>query len=41
MEPMLKLAAGQFSLLWLDPAATLMAMANTASVALQVDIFET
>lgn len=41
MEPMLRIPAGHFVLLWLDPSVTLMAMANSASVNLQVDVFDT
>lgn len=40
MEPTLKLAAGRFAVLWLDPSVTLMAQADTAAVDLQVDVFE-
>lgn len=41
MEPMLRIPAGHYVMLWLDPAVVLMALANTASVDLQVDIFDT
>lgn len=41
MEPMLRIPAGHFVILWLDPTVTLMAKANSAAVNLQVDIFDT
>ena len=40
IEPFLKLLAGQVALVWLDPAVVIMAQADTASVDLQVDVFE-
>ncbi len=41
MEPTMRIPAGASVLLWLDPTVVLMAMANTAAVNLEVNIWDT